>query len=67
MTVLQSVQIILAGNLAEIDMNPATNEPKANEWNSCRKMIQRQPHAFLKACKKIFDKFETDPYLDVKV
>lgn len=67
LAVLQTVQIVLAGNFGEIEMNPATNEPKSNEWLACRKMACISSSAFLKTCQLMFDKFESDSYLDVRV
>ena len=63
LSVLQCIELILAGNFAEIEMNTAKNEPKANDWNACKKMACKDPSSFLKACSEIFDKFGKDPFL----
>jgi len=63
LAVLQSIQLILSGSFPEIEMNPATNEPKANDWYACRKMACKDPLSFLRACCEIFDKFGKDSFL----
>jgi hypothetical protein len=67
LTVFQYVQLILAGNYQDIDLNPATNQIKTNDWLACRKMVCNNPHKLLETCRQIFDKFEKDPYLDDRV
>jgi hypothetical protein len=64
LTVLQYVQIILAGNYHEIEVNPATKQAIKNDWSSCRKMVGKDTCSFLKACVFIFDLFQDDKYLD---
>lgn len=51
LTVFQYVQIVITGNFQSIEVNPATNEPKADDWEACCKMLfKQQPCYFLKVC-----------------
>lgn len=67
LSLLQAIQTILAGSYPEIALNPSTNQPAANDWNACRKMACKNSHSFLMACQAIFDKLESDPYIDARI
>lgn len=51
----------------EIDINPATNYPKDDSWQGCRKMVGKNSPQFLIACMALFERFDNDPFLDSKI